>query len=227
MCPNSCSEWVCAVSVVCPPAVVVCKSSDQEFNNWRCVLNLRSKIRAGIFKCSSKQKMSSNKISTIQQLKLKTPQVLSLVGNLVLLMAPHFAFPLVSQHGYQVISNNYEVTTTERNPRRTPSQGWLMVLMASDIGLFLAARTSSRYFAENHNLCKPPFWLQFVPLFFTFDLYPGCCCFRGWSRMQSTSSSRVSLHLLLYLVLSPLYSTSGICSSKIIVFYVHLFWRVL
>lgn len=49
--------------------------------------------------------------------------VLSLVGNLVLLMAPHFAFPLVSQHGYQ---------------------GWLMVLMASDIGLFLGARTSSR-----------------------------------------------------------------------------------
>ena len=96
--------------------------------------------------------MSSNKISTIQQLKLKTPQVLSLVGNLVLLMAPHFAFPLVSQHGYQVISNNYQVTTTERNPRRTPSQGWLMVLMASDIGLFLGARTSSRYFAENHNL---------------------------------------------------------------------------
>ena len=99
-----------------------------------------------------KHQISSNKISTIQQLILKTPQVLSLVGNLVLLMAPHFAFPLVSQHGYQVISNNYQVTTTERNPRRTPSQGWLMVLMASDIGLFLGARTSSRYFAENHNL---------------------------------------------------------------------------
>ena len=123
--------------------------------------------------------MSNNRISTIQQLKLKTPQVLSLVGNLVLLMAPHFAFPLVSQHGYQVIINNYQVTTTERNPRRTPSQGWLMVLMASDIGLFLGARTSSRFFAENHNLCEPSFWPQFVPLFFTFDLYPGCCCFRG------------------------------------------------
>lgn len=49
--------------------------------------------------------------------------VISLVANLVLLMAPHFAFPLVSQHGYQ---------------------GWLMVLMASDVGLFLGARTSSR-----------------------------------------------------------------------------------
>ena len=47
--------------------------------------------------------------TTIQQLKLKTLQVISLVGNLVLLMAPHFAFPLVSQHGYQVISNNYQV----------------------------------------------------------------------------------------------------------------------
>ena len=36
---------------------------------------------------------------------LNQTKVISLVGNLVLLMAPHFAFPLVSQHGYQVIAS--------------------------------------------------------------------------------------------------------------------------
>ena len=67
------------------------------------------------------------------------------MGNLVLLMAPHFAFPLVSQHGYQVIITWVKLRKSKHTRHPTMCQGWLMVLMASDVGLFLGARTSSRF----------------------------------------------------------------------------------
>ena len=60
------------------------------------------------------------------------------------------------------------------NPRKskhtrhpTMCQGWLMVLMASDVGLFLGARTSSRFLGSS-----PPGKGITVT-------YTGCCCFRG------------------------------------------------
>ena len=49
--------------------------------------------------------------------------ILSLLVNLSILLFPHLALPLVSEHGYQ---------------------GWLVVLMASDVGLALGARSSTR-----------------------------------------------------------------------------------
>ena len=77
-------------------------------------------------------------------------KVISLVGNLTLLMAPHFAFPLVSQHGYQVCTRFSSKKIQDDQP--IMCQGWLMVLMASDVGLFLGARTSSRCYLHKYVL---------------------------------------------------------------------------
>ena len=93
--------------------------------------------------------------------------------------------------------------------QETPSQpnvcqGWLMVLMASDVGLFLGARTSSRFLSS----CSRGDPGKVITV-----TYPDCCCFPGWSPTPFTSSSPASLHPLSLPVLSPLSSTSGILSG--------------